>query len=432
MNFIETTQGKALISAYLKKFEGKGSQRVYRSEIMQFFDFYRGDIASLSEDDFVRYREHIGQSATHGTIKRKFSILNGFFRFAEKKIPGFVRPIGKQHGELKTFHSSVYAESDGFKNLISLWKKELVTDATRNVYETHVRLFFTWAGKEPSDMVQDDFTRYRDFLRSENRKQSTIWTKFIAINRFFKFMASRNMKFKNPMNFKGLNLILPKKDKGYYSVLTEQEIRKLLKAPDRRSLIGKRDYAILRLMLGYGLRVNEVCKLEFQDIDKERVKGKARVWIRNRKGRIGHREDTPIILEGEPLKAFDDWLDSCGIRFAPETKVFAPFIWDLRTHGLVIDYQKMGNGKRRDNKTVWNMIEKYLTKAGISRDNRVLSPHALRHTCFTMLAKAGVNIPDIKKLAAHQDVSTTMIYVHSAQSFDDHAGMKNPINRLII
>ena len=39
---------------------------------------------------------------------------------------------------------------------------------------------------------------------------------------------------------------------------------------------------------------------------------------------------------------------------------------------------------------------------------------------------------DIKKLAAHQDVSTTMIYVHSAQSFDDHVGMKNPINRLVI
>ncbi len=223
MNFIETTQGKSLISAYLKKYEGKDTQRVYRSEIMQFFDFYKGDIASLSEDDFVRYREHIGQSATPGTITRKFSILNGFFRLAGKKIPGFVRPIGNKHGELKAFHSSVYAESDEFKNLISLWKKELVTDATRNVYETHVRLFFAWAGKEPSDMIQDDFAGYRDFLRSENRKQSTIWTKFIAINRFFKFRASRNMKFKNPMNFRALNLVLPKKDRGYYSILTESE-----------------------------------------------------------------------------------------------------------------------------------------------------------------------------------------------------------------
>ncbi len=433
MNFTETPQGKALLSAYLKKFEGKGSQRVYRSEIMQFFDFYQGDIASLSEDDFIRYREKIGQSATSGTIKRKFSILNGFFRHAEKNIAGFSKPIGKTHGELKTFNTSVYAESDEFKkHILSLWKEERVTDSTRKIYESHIRLFFAWVGKEPNDLIQDDFVRYRDHLREEHRKPSTIWTKFIAINRFFKLRAGMNIRFKNPMNFKALNLMFPKKDKGYYSTLTESEIRKLLRSPDRRSLIGKRDYAILRIMLGYGLRVNEICKLEYQNIDKERVNGKLRIWIRDRKGRVNHREDTPIILEGEPLKAFDEWLHNCGIRFEPATKVFAPFIWDLKAHGLVIDFQKIENGKRRDNKTIQNMLQKYLVKAGISREDRVLSPHALRHTCFTMLARAGVNLPDVKKLAAHQDVNTTMIYVHIAQSFDDHIGMKNPINKLII
>jgi len=321
MNFTETPQGKALLSAYLKKFKGKGSERVYRSEIMQFFDFYQGDIASLSEDDLHRYREHIGQSATSEKIKSKFSRLNGFFRLAEKKIAGFRKPIGKKHGDLKVFNHCVYAESDEFSHLISLWKDELVAELTRKIYESHIRLFFIWVGKEPKELTQDDFIRYRDYLRSENRKPSTIWTKFIAINRFFKFQATRNNRFKNPMNFKGLNLMIPKKDKGYYSILTEPEIRKLLKAPDRRSLIGKRDYAVLRLMLGYGLRVNEVCKLEYQNIEKERVNGKLRLWIRDRKGRVGRREDTPIILEGEPLKAFDDWIHSSGIRFAPDTKV---------------------------------------------------------------------------------------------------------------
>jgi len=432
MNFTETPQGKALLSAYLKKFKGKGTERVYRSEIMQFFDFYQGDIASLSEDDFIRYRDHIGQS-TAGTIKRKFSILNGFFRLAEKKIAGFRKPIGKTHGELKAFNHSVYAESDEFKNhLASLWKEERVTDSTRKVYENHIRLFFAWVSREPKELTQDDFIRYRDYLKTGKRKPSTIWNKFIALNRFFKLQASRNNRFKNPMVFKDLNLMIPKKDKGYYSILTEPEIRKLLKSPDRRSLIGKRDYAVLRLMLGYGLRVNEVCKLEYQDIEKERVNGKLRLWIRDRKGRVGRREDTPIILEGEPLRAFDDWIHSSGIRFAPDTKVFAPFIWDLKEHGLVIDYQKVDTGKRRDNKTFQNLLKKYLAKAGISRGDRVLSPHALRHTCFTMLARAGVNLPDIKKLAAHQDVATTLIYVDIAQSFDDHIGMKNPINKIAI
>jgi site-specific recombinase XerD len=60
--------------------------------------------------------------------------------------------------------------------------------------------------------------------------------------------------------------------------------------------------------------------------------------------------------------------------------------------------------------------------------NQVTSPHALRHTALTLLAKAGVELIDLKALAGHQDVATTMIYLHSVQSYEDHVGLHNPIN----
>jgi site-specific recombinase XerD len=58
-----------------------------------------------------------------------------------------------------------------------------------------------------------------------------------------------------------------------------------------------------------------------------------------------------------------------------------------------------------------------------------ISPHALRHSALTLLAKSGVELIDLKYLAGHQDISTTMIYIHSVQTYEDHVGMYHPLNK---
>ncbi|CCK79427.1 putative integrase [Desulfobacula toluolica Tol2] len=202
-----------------------------------------------------------------------------------------------------------------------------------------------------------------------------------------------------------------------------------MRQPDRRTLIGKRDYAILRLMLTYGLQVGEVCKLTYQDLETERVKGQQKLWIRDRKGKIGRRADTDIILNGKALQAFDEWMEHCNINFESATPLFVGFRYQVSQGGLVIRWDQVRENKRLTTRSIEYMIEKYVEKAGISHGDKVISAHALRHTAFTMLAKAGVKLVDLKFLAGHQDVSTTLIYLHSVQSYEDHAGMHNPLNR---
>ncbi|KPA09126.1 integrase family protein, partial [Candidatus Magnetomorum sp. HK-1] len=46
-----------------------------------------------------------------------------------------------------------------------------------------------------------------------------------------------------------------------------------------------------------------------------------------------------------------------------------------------------------------------------------------------LLAKEGVQLIDLKYLAGHQNISTTMIYIHSVQSYNDHVGMYHPLNK---
>lgn len=322
MSFIETTLGQKLFKRYLARFDGKSTQKVYRSEIRQFFDFFHGDISRLNKSVFLKYRDHLAQNVGAKTIKRKFSILNQFFKFLEKNLKGFRSPVGKSYGDMKSFQSRDYAGSEEFEDKLKKWRESLVCESTRKTYSGQVRLFFRWAGKEPKDLRQEDFIRYRDHLQKEKKlKTATIWNKFIALNGFFKFMAIQSRKFKNPLNFGELNLIPAKKDKGYYGILTQKEANKILRQPDRRTLIGKRDHAILRLMLTYGLRAGQICKLTHKDLDPERVKGQQRIWIRDRKGRIGRRADTDIILNGKALEAFDDWMENCGIRFEADSPI---------------------------------------------------------------------------------------------------------------
>lgn len=430
MSYIETTQGEKILKQYLDKFKGKSSQKVYKSEICQFFKFYTGTIERLSKKDFMRYRDQLGKQSKAKTIKRKFSILNQFFKFMETKINGFISPIGQKHGDMQDFRGGTYTESDQFSGQVEQWTGSLICDSTKKTYSGAVRLFFNATAKDPKDLTHDDFVKYRDtLLIDERKKSSTVWNKFIAINSFLKFMDLTNRKFKNPLDFKRLSLVPPKKDKGYYTVLSTQEANKLLRQPDRRTLIGKRDYAILRLMLTYGLRVGEICKLTFQDLETERVKGQQKLWVRDRKGKIGRRADTDIILNGKVLEAFDEWMNNCGIPFKSDTPIFIGFRWQVSRGGLVVRWDQIREKKQLSTRSIEYMVKKYVDKAKLDHGDKVISSHALRHTALTMLARAGVKLIDLKFLAGHQDVSTTLIYLHSVQSYVDHAGMHNPLNR---
>jgi integrase/recombinase XerD len=426
MSFLGTDRGRKLLDQFLKKFKG-GSQRVYRSEIQQFFEFKDSGIGDIKAEVLHAYQNKIASDHSPSTTKRKFSILNGFFKFVERQIKGFANPISS----LKDFKTHRGAESAEVRKYLAGFIATQNTTNTRRSYENLVSLFFAWAGKDLAEITRADFLSYRDYLREEKRhKDTTIWNKFIALNRFFKYVELENRKFRNPIVFKELQLIFPKKDKGYYSVLSTSEAERLLKQINRKSSIGKRDYAMLLIILVYGLRANEVARLRHKNLEPERIKTQQKVWIIDRKGRFQNRPKTPIILNGRMLRAFDDWIETVkkeGVKITGELPIFLPFIYDRSADGLAIRRDRAG--KPISVKAVEDVVKKYLKKAKISRENETLSPHALRHTAFTFLAQEGVKIQDIQKLAGHQDINTTMIYVHSAQSYDDHPGMHSLLNK---
>jgi len=97
-------------------------------------------------------------------------------------------------------------------------------------------------------------------------------------------------------------------------------------------------------------------------------------------------------------------------------------------HVFELDQDRINKRSPITVRTIEKIIEKYSQSAGI-KSSFTISPHALRHSALTLLAKEGVKLIDLKYLAGHQDISTTMIYIHSVQAYDDHVGLYHPLNQ---
>ncbi len=162
------------------------------------------------------------------------------------------------------------------------------------------------------------------------------------------------------------------------------DVRKMLEVVDRRSILGKRDYAILLLLLTYGLRACEVANLRLNDIDWKRE----RLLISERKA--GHNTAYPLsTVVGE---AIVDYLKNGR----PETserhiffRVMAPKV-PLRSKAISV------------------RVTHYLHKAGI----KVGRPgsHTLRHTCVQRLVDAEFSFKAIGDYVGHASPSSTQVY----------------------
>ena len=166
------------------------------------------------------------------------------------------------------------------------------------------------------------------------------------------------------------------------------DVRRMLAAVDRRSARGIRDYAILLLLVTYGLRAHEVAELTLDDIDWARE----RLCVPERKA--GHSSVYPLAaVVGEAIVAYLQ-------EVRPKTsdrhvffRVLAP-VHPLRASAIS---QSVGH---------------YLRLAGI--EVRRAGSHTLRHTCVQHLVDADVSIKVIGDYVGHRSASATGVYTKIA------------------
>lgn len=172
--------------------------------------------------------------------------------------------------------------------------------------------------------------------------------------------------------------------------LTKEQARELLAVPDRSTLKGKRDYAILALLVGCALRRRELASLMVEDVQMRENR-----WViadlRGKGGRI-RTVAVPVWVK----QAINAWQSAAKIEEGP-------LLRSIRKGGKV--------GERLSDWAVWAVVTEAAKEIGIAN----FGAHDLRRTCAKLCRKAGGDLEQIKFLLGHSSIQTTERYLGSEQ-----------------
>ena len=239
----------------------------------------------------------------------------------------------------------------------------------------------TWAnknGKQASELTRGDLRKWIASLSREGLAPTSIARAISATRGFFKFLMLDGHLKSHPAE----DLDTPQRFAYLPKFLTEDEINRLLCAPDISTEEGIRDRAVLEIMYATGLRVSELVNLKPDDLDLMtglvRCHGKG-----NKERRV-------------PLgKSAIHWLQQYAAVKAGYGKQSSPSVF-------------LHRGRPFTRQLAWSMIKHHAEKVGIKN----VSPHTLRHSFATHLIQHGADSRSVQALLGHADISTTQIYTH--------------------
>jgi site-specific recombinase XerD len=177
-----------------------------------------------------------------------------------KLIPAFNKE--QRHLTAEQFHqlATVPAEAEWFANLDN--------PRTRRAYQTDIRDFMTFAGiRRPDEfriVTRAHVLAWRKTLETRALSGATIRRKLAALSWLFEYLCEKNAVSFNPV--KGAKRPKTNNSEGKTPALGDHQARALLDAPDPVTLKGKRDRALLAVLLYHGLRREELCLLKVRDI----------------------------------------------------------------------------------------------------------------------------------------------------------------------
>lgn len=181
----------------------------------------------------------------------------------------------------------------------------------------------------------------------------------------------------------------PRIGRALPSTLSEEEVERLLAAPDTGTVLGLRDRAMLELLYACGLRVSELVGLPMTRISLNQ--GVVRI--------LGKGSKERLVPMGEEAH---EWL-------AGWVRDGRAALLDGRPCDFVFPTRR---GSAMTRQAFWYRIRQYAGTAGITRH---LSPHTLRHAFATHLLNHGADLRVVQLLLGHSDLSTTQIYTHVAR-----------------
>mgnify|MGYP001563492564 CR=1 FL=1 len=255
-------------------------------------------------------------------------------------------------------------------------------------YERYLGRFLRFSGAcDPKHITDEIVRKYRLQLNRDNLDRHTQNYHLIALRGFLKYLVKRRVKALPPEAIE-----LAKTAPRDIDMVDESDLERLLKAPTtKNTLSGLRDTALLELLFSTGLRVSELCSLDRDTVNPQKIE----FSIRGKGGKIR------VVFVSEGARAaLKYYLDKRG-DMSPALFVRVP--WGTSAAS------KAKEPSRLTPRTVQRIIKHYAIKAGISKK---VTPHTLRHLFATDLLINGADIRSVQQMLGHASVATTQIYTH--------------------
>lgn len=274
-------------------------------------------------------------------------------------------------------------------DLFSRWTSYIdASQKTIDTYRKAIKQFFVYLQANGIRKPQrEDIIAYRDYLKRDH-KPTTVQSYLAAVKLFFQWTEREGLYPNVADRVKGAKLDTEHK-KDY---LTTKQVGKLLGAIDRSTLKGKRDYALLSLMVTTGLRTISVINANIEDI---RAAGDATALFYRGKG---HEEKATYVKLAEPVEeAIRDYLSARGDTDGAEP--------------LFCSIAHRNSGERMTTRSVSRIVKESLLEVDLKSDR--LTAHSLRHTAATLNLLNGGTVEETKQLLDHSNINTTLIYSHA-------------------
>jgi site-specific recombinase XerD len=273
--------------------------------------------------------------------------------------------------------------------------KQLVLEAvssplTRVMYGHAIDDFFHWwknAGRPP--FIRATVQKYRAYLEARSLAPASINQRLSALRKLAREATYNDLL--DPVAAQGVRDVRGAKIEGTHTGnwLTKRQAETLINSPNTATLKGRRDRAMLAIMIGCGLRREEVARLRFEDI-RQREGRWVIVDLRGKHGRV-----RSIPMPGWAKAAIDQWAASAEI-----------------SSGAVFRGVNKGDNLTGDSLTsqgVWRCVAKYSKVA----------PHDLRRTYAKLAHKGGAKLDQIQLSLGHASLTTTERYLGVHQDLND-------------
>ncbi len=279
-------------------------------------------------------------------------------------------------------------------DIIQRWLDSLdVLEDTKETYKAHLLDFIKWINANGiQNATKVDILKYKQELINRY-SNSTVCLKISSLKSFYGFLNEQGMANDITKNIKGAKI-----SKGFKrDVFTLEQIQDIMNTIDRTTLVGARDYAMVNLFLRTGLRSCEVNRANIEDIRNK--DGEIVLYVQG-KGRTD--KDEFVVLTPSMLNILNEYLNM------REQK---QHITD--TSPLFISLSDRNFGERLSLFSIRWLVKNILREAGIN--SKRLTTHSTRHTAITLSLLSGADLLEVKEMARHTSVDTTLLYAHNVK-----------------